>query len=151
MWNGCDVDEEAIGWLRKRGISSAAKCNEVPPLPYPDECFDGVYAFSVLTHIHPKQHHSWYKEIFRVLKPQGLALLTTQGDAILASGRIADTEAIKRYRELGWCDVEQPGHYKNASLVNPKVTTDLAREYFDTVDYTPGGYQALMDQFIVRK
>lgn len=151
VWNGCDVDEEAIDWLRKRGISSAEKCSDIPPLPYPDEYFEGVYAFSVLTHIHPKQHRSWYEEVFRVLKPRGLALLTTQGDAVLASNRVADTQAIKRYAEVGWCDIEQPGHYKNASLVSPKFTTDLIGEYFDLVDYTAGGYQALMDQIIVRK
>lgn len=95
-WCGCDVDEEAIGWLRQQGVSSAKKCGELPPLPYPAECSE-VFSFPVLTHIHPQQHRSWYEEMSRVLKPRGPALLTTQGDAIHASNRIADSEALDRY------------------------------------------------------
>jgi SAM-dependent methyltransferase len=151
VWHGCDVDEEAITWLHQQGISSAARCKNFPPLPYPDDYFEGLYSFSVLTHIHPEQHRAWYKELNRILRPGSIALLTTQGDAIVASNRIGDRIAIEQYKVLGWCEVKQSGHYKNASLVSPGFTLESLKGYFDVLEYKVGGYQELMDQLLVRK
>jgi SAM-dependent methyltransferase len=65
---GCDVDPAAIDWLRRAGVNSVAVCNDDPPLPYPDASFDGLFCFSVLTHIHPDYHARWYAEMARVLR-----------------------------------------------------------------------------------
>jgi hypothetical protein len=85
------------------------------------------------------------------LRPDSIALLTTQGDAIVASNRITDPVAIEQYKKRGWCDVKQPGHYKNASLASPEFTLGSVKDYFDVIEYEVGGYQELMDQLIVRK
>ena len=47
----------------------------IPPLPYPDHTFDYVVSFQVIEHI--KDDHSFLKEISRVLKPGGFALIST--------------------------------------------------------------------------
>jgi ubiquinone/menaquinone biosynthesis C-methylase UbiE len=49
-------------------------CN-IPPLPYPDNAFDCAVSFQVIEHI--KDDHLFLKEISRVLKPDGLALIST--------------------------------------------------------------------------
>jgi SAM-dependent methyltransferase len=50
---GCDVDVEAIAWLRQVGGFRAEVCGDMPPLPFGAATFFGVFAFSVLTHIPP--------------------------------------------------------------------------------------------------
>jgi ubiquinone/menaquinone biosynthesis C-methylase UbiE len=47
----------------------------IPPLPYPDNSFDCVVSFQVIEHI--ADDDLFLKEISRVLKPEGLALITT--------------------------------------------------------------------------
>jgi len=46
-----------------------------PPFPYEDNTFDTIVTFQVIEHI--KNDHLFLKEINRVLKPGGLALITT--------------------------------------------------------------------------
>lgn len=44
-------------------------------LPFPDNSFDYVVSFAVLHHLPPKYHAQAFKEIFRVLKPDGRAYI----------------------------------------------------------------------------
>jgi SAM-dependent methyltransferase len=50
-----------------------------PPLPYPDERFDLVYALSVFTHLTESQQRSWSAELHRVTRTCGYVLFTTHG------------------------------------------------------------------------
>ena len=50
-----------------------------PPLPFEAGRFDVLYAFSVWTHLPPEAQARWLAEAGRVLRPGGLALITTLG------------------------------------------------------------------------
>jgi SAM-dependent methyltransferase len=52
-----------------------------PPLPYADERFDLIYAYSVFTHLTEPLQHPWMEELMRVLEPGGRILFSTHGDA----------------------------------------------------------------------
>jgi SAM-dependent methyltransferase len=98
VWHGCDVDESAVGYLR--GAVPAVKAEVTgyqPPLPYESESFDCVYSISIWTHLPIGLQLPWLKEIRRILRPDGLALISTSGPAI------AD---VRRTRgDLGWEEV----------------------------------------------
>lgn len=78
---GCDVDLAAIAWLQQSlGIERFAANRFNPPLPWFDATFDLLYSVSIFTHLKEDSQRDWLREIARVLKPGGRALLTVHGE-----------------------------------------------------------------------
>ncbi len=65
----------AIDDLRHRYPSGKFISGNLPPLPYADNSFDTVVSFQVIEHI--PDDVFFLREVFRVLRPGGIALLTT--------------------------------------------------------------------------
>ncbi len=77
---GCDVDEASIAWARRRHPHIGwAVSNYAPPLPWPDDHFALVYSVSVFSHLGEALQDRWLAEVQRVLRPGGVALLSTHG------------------------------------------------------------------------
>lgn len=79
--HGSDYNSETIAWARKAidGVQFTANGLK-PPLAYPDNTFDCVYAFSIFTHLSEETCLEWIREIQRVLKNNGLFFFTAHGD-----------------------------------------------------------------------
>ena len=78
---GCDFAPTNIHWLKRHlpdGIRSFIN-TAVPHLPFEDNYFDVVTAFSVLTHI-GQLEEAWLLELRRITRPTGLLYLTVQND-----------------------------------------------------------------------
>jgi SAM-dependent methyltransferase len=74
IWSGIDISVESVNRvssrLRCRGLEYARlECASALDLPFPDDCFDIVFAHGVLHHI--PDVVTAQKEIARVLKPGG--------------------------------------------------------------------------------
>ena len=93
-----DVDPTVIAYLQ-RVIPDAhpATSSFEPPLPFADNTFDVVYAVSVWTHLTLDSANRWLDEMRRILKPGGLALLTTSNYPVLAQRR-----AHAKLGPMGW-------------------------------------------------
>jgi SAM-dependent methyltransferase len=75
-YSAIDKIEEVIDRLRKKYPTGKFISGNIPPLgPFADNSFDVVVTFQVIEHI--KDDVSFLKEIHRVLKPGGLAIITT--------------------------------------------------------------------------
>lgn len=150
-YRGCDVDAEAIRWLRRRqGIKAVDVCQPDPPLPYGDGSFAGVFAFSVLTHIPPGRHRAWYEELHRVLQPGGRAYLTVNGDS-RAADPLAFTPAEQvLFARQGWLWADRDGHYKGAAVVSRGYTEKAVAGLFELEQYRDAGYHQ-HDDMILRR
>jgi len=81
---GCDIDQEAIAWSRKGVPGARFEVNGMaPPLPFPDSELDVVFAVSVFTHFDESEQAAWAHELRRILKPGGVAVISTMGPGIL--------------------------------------------------------------------
>jgi SAM-dependent methyltransferase len=79
---GTDYNRASIRWCREHLPGVTFVENKLaPPLPFEDRFFDLLYARSVFTHLSPELQHRWVGDIARVLRPGGVFILTTHGDA----------------------------------------------------------------------
>lgn len=100
--NGCeyfgtDYNEKSIAWCSENLPDIQFNTNSlVAQLPYEDHSMDVIYGLSIFTHLSEQMHYDWYNELYRVLKPNGIMLLSTQGDNFKV--KMTDSE-LKKYDE----------------------------------------------------
>jgi SAM-dependent methyltransferase len=70
-----DKIDSAIQKLRQLFPAAQLVAGNLPPLPYPDASFDSLVSLQVIEHI--QDDTLFLKEIHRVLRPGGVALITT--------------------------------------------------------------------------
>lgn len=151
-YRGCDVDGQAVAWLHglegTAGVTAqVAVCNDLPPLTYADGEFIGLFAFSVLTHIHPHRHRIWYEELHRVLKPGGQAYLTTKGKS---TARLLSAASQAEFAATNCCFSRCEGHYKDVAVAGEAFTRRALEGLFRVEHYQELGYQD-MDAFLIRR
>jgi len=94
----CDCNPRTIAWNRQHIEGVKFVVNEfMPPLAFADASFDVVYNFSVFTHLSEAAQKEWASELWRVLKPGGLFICSTQGDYYC--NRLARKEETARYNK----------------------------------------------------
>jgi SAM-dependent methyltransferase len=77
---GCDIDAASIEWMDDQLCPPfhAFVNSEEPPLDQADASFDLIWAISVFTHL-GSSWSRWLLELHRILKPDGLLLVTFMG------------------------------------------------------------------------
>ena len=100
---GCDVNAACAAWCRENlDFASVEHTALEPPLPYADQSFDLVTAISVFTHLSRPLQVAWARELMRVLRPGGVALVTTVGLGLLPDVlKINERWAVREYALLG--------------------------------------------------
>jgi SAM-dependent methyltransferase len=149
-YHGCDVDGDAVAWLRDQGVEHVAVTDGSPPLPYPDGFFAGLFAFSVLTHISPLNHRAWYEEVRRVLRPGGVALVTTLGEWGVSRASPAGAD---HYRRHGWVFEAdpRPGCDHHLSAVTETFTRAALGGLLEVDGYDERGYLDHQDAWRLRR
>lgn len=77
---GTDYNEKSIDWCSKNLPQISFNQNSLEAnLSYENDFFDIIYGISIFTHLSERMHYRWIDELKRVLKPEGILLVTTQG------------------------------------------------------------------------
>lgn len=76
QYTAIDKNDKLIAWLSEQYKDFTFHSQNIPPFTgLPDNTFDFVVSFQVIEHV--KDDHLYLKEVNRVLKPGGKALITT--------------------------------------------------------------------------
>ncbi len=98
LW-GCDLAPANIAWIKRHlppELNCVANSSKVR-LPYDDNYFDFVTAFSVFTHINESEI-DWLEELLRVIKCGGILYLTIHNEA--SWEQVPNRTSTKRMFEL---------------------------------------------------
>jgi ubiquinone/menaquinone biosynthesis C-methylase UbiE len=78
---GTDYNKRSIAWCSENIKQVDFNHNDLKAnLPYQDNSMDIIYGISIFTHLSEKAHHEWFQELYRILTPDGIMLLSLQGD-----------------------------------------------------------------------
>lgn len=92
--HGCDYNPSLVGWCNANLEFAEVRANRLsPPLPYPDEHFDLLYALSIFTHLTTELAERWLAEMHRVIRPGGMLWFTTHGESLI--DRLSPAEAAE--------------------------------------------------------
>lgn len=73
--------------------------------PYPDESFDVITSFQVVEHVPASQIDDYFNNIYRMLKPGGVALITTPNAANYFGGHSGNPHHVREYRPAEFHDL----------------------------------------------
>lgn len=118
VW-GVDADPEAVRFCRERGLAEVQLLTDWR-LPFADDSFDLVTALDVIEHVDDDE--AIVREVGRVLRPGGTALLTVPAYQLLWGAQDEISHHKRRYR------AGQLDRILTASGLRPILTT-----YFNTV------------------
>ena len=149
-FHGVDVDREAIDWCRLHLDSARFVASPItPPLPYPDQHFDLVYCFSVFTHLDEGLQDLWLDELHRIVRRDGILLLTVHGgraaEVLDADDRLKLNTAGFLFKSSGKLKGLVPPWYQTAWHSEDYIVRRISR-WFRDVRYTsiPDGMQDIV-------
>lgn len=135
---GCDINEAMIEWNKTRypGITFMQLLPFLP-FPFADDFFDLLIGFSVLTHIDATEQENRLKEICRILKPGGVAILTTHGDKYFNQLTNKEKTIVLR-KGVYTRTYHKPGHRMMTTYHEPGAFKKMIGAHFSIREYHPG-------------
>lgn len=135
---GSDLNRKLVGWCAENLAGRYLQNGLQPPLRLPAGSVDLVYAHSVLTHLAEATATAWLGELARVLRPEGLALLTFHDEAYAAAwGPPGVAEALARAPYVVWNNAMEGSNYMSAWTTRARLAV-LAAPWFETEDIICG-------------
>lgn len=153
---GCDIDADAIAWLR--GNIQGPSFDVIPghpPTSYPDARFDLIYGISVFTHLDEKTQYEWLEELRRIAAPSGIVAVTVFNRAVIPP------HLLEKVKKKGFADElsnESPffapfagKEYYRLSYHDVRYITRRWSRYFDLLECISFAINAHQDLIIMRK
>ncbi len=133
-----DYNATTIEWCRQHLPEINFSNNALaPPLYYQNDFFHIMYGLSIFTHLSAPLHNAWMGELMRIMQPNGILLLTTQGDVFLEKMDEQEKEQYKK-GELVVRGNVQEGHRVYSAFQPPVFMRELVAPFAEVVEFIPG-------------
>ena len=147
VFTGTDIDADAIAWNRTNypALARWDTNDSMPPLPYPDEAFDVVFAISIFTHMDEKLQFDWLRELHRILAATGVLICSVHGNPVWQQASIFTRKLQTAMSKRGFFFLESNKGLRNlAGLPKFYQTSFHSEEYvrrrwgehFQIIDYS---------------
>ena len=73
---GVDISEKQIDLARQNAPKAKFICEDMTKINFPDKCFDGILSYYAIIHIPREEHYDLLSNFYRMLKFNGVVLLT---------------------------------------------------------------------------
>ena len=155
---GTDIDPELINWSKKHLPNIKWSVNGYyPPLPFPDDTFDLIYAISVFTHLNEQFQHLWLSELRRVAKQGAIIILTTHGEYCIRNLSTEHQASVNSEGFLYLTGVtgklrlnKLPDFYQSAYHTQEYIRREWS-SYFNIINYIERGINSHQDAIIMQK
>lgn len=147
-----DYNAQTIAWCKENIPGVHFMKNELrPPLSYPDNMFDFIYAVSVFTHLSEKNCLDWAHELYRVLRPGGILLITTDSDSVYRKEFLPAEK--KEYDTKG---IVVKGRYEEGKKMfltrhSPKYIREKLLQPFEILEHVPEVFPFMKQDYWVAK
>ena len=153
-YHGTDYNARTIAWCKATLSDIKFHHNGIQPaLPYPDSHFDVIYGLSIFTHLSETHHFEWYRELRRVLKPNGIFLFTMQGENFLVKLTAQEKDAFLRGQLVVRGNVKEGHRTYSAFHPDPFLHSLFAHDEIlekEVIDPEGKSYRP-QDTWIIRK
>ena len=135
---GTDYNENYIKWCSENLKEINFSTNKIePPINFAASFFDAIIGFSIFTHLSEKNHFAWIDELYKVIKPGGELLITTQGNAY--KSRLTELEKeIFDSSQLVTRKYLNEGNRLYSSFQPVGFMKELINGKFQVIEFIPG-------------
>ncbi len=135
---GTDYNPQTIEWCEKNILNAQFDKNGVaPPLQYMNSNFDILLGISIFTHLSEEKHQTWAKELARVLRTGGVAMITTHGAAYKTKLTESEKKRFDQHQLVERANVVE-GHRVFAAFQPPVYLQKLFGQYFEILEHYEG-------------
>jgi SAM-dependent methyltransferase len=162
---GADIDGEAIEWIGAHlSAIDVVRVNPLPPIvEFDGSAFDLIIGFSVFTHLNESYQNAWLAELYRLLRPGGIGLLTVHGELawqIHSAGAMLGDPALevleREFRDQGfahWTTDGWESHFQDfyhTTFHSEQYVRSHWSPWFDVLAVVPGDVWTEQDVVVVR-
>jgi SAM-dependent methyltransferase len=154
---GIDIDPVNVEWCSEQlcGLGDIRLCAR-DGFDLRDSSVDLLYGISVMTHLSEYYQGVWLQEISRVLRPGGVAILTTHGE--LATYQAPQSVGLPFFEQFGFFDGfgdtaigEQMSSYYRTTTQDALYVRDTWERHLAVVDIIPAANAFRQDFVVLQK
>jgi cyclopropane fatty-acyl-phospholipid synthase-like methyltransferase len=142
---GMDVDERAIRWCARHLPGHWHAIEPDPPSGLPGGSFDLVYAVSVFTHLAEERQRAWISELHRLIRVEGLLIVTTLGPELVWSRPDLDTAQREQLASHGFVFAPGEASFNEDSSFQSRHYLENEWPCFKLLEHTTHGLAQYQD------